>query len=54
MNLSNLAGIFLLFGIGYFRALERNLFSKVLFGIGSSRSLRLRRAASSAGRGVRD
>jgi VIT1/CCC1 family predicted Fe2+/Mn2+ transporter len=29
---SNLAGIFLLFGIGYFRALERDLISKVLFG----------------------
>jgi VIT1/CCC1 family predicted Fe2+/Mn2+ transporter len=33
---SNLAGIFLLFGIGYFRALERDLLSKVLFGFVSS------------------
>jgi len=33
---SNLGGIFLLFGVGYFRAFDRNLFSKVLFGLGSS------------------
>jgi VIT1/CCC1 family predicted Fe2+/Mn2+ transporter len=33
---SNLAGIFLLFGVGYFRALDENFFSKVLFGLSSS------------------
>jgi VIT1/CCC1 family predicted Fe2+/Mn2+ transporter len=33
---SNLSGIFLLFGVGYFRAFDRDLFSKVLFGLGSS------------------
>ncbi len=34
--ISNIAGIFLLFGVGYLRALERDLFSKVLFGFASS------------------
>jgi len=34
--LSNVLGIFLLFGVGYFRALDRNFFSKVIFGFGSS------------------
>ncbi|MCE5298798.1 MAG: hypothetical protein MUE45_01585 [Methanoregulaceae archaeon] len=33
---SNLSGIFLLFGVGYLRAFDRDLFSKVLFGLGSS------------------
>ncbi len=34
--ISNLAGIFLLFGVGYLRALERDLLSKVMFGFASS------------------
>jgi hypothetical protein len=34
--ISNLAGIILLFGVGYLRALERDLFSKVLYGFASS------------------
>jgi VIT1/CCC1 family predicted Fe2+/Mn2+ transporter len=34
--ISNVLGIFLLFGVGYFRALDRNFFSKVIFGFGSS------------------
>jgi VIT1/CCC1 family predicted Fe2+/Mn2+ transporter len=33
---SNLSGIILLFGVGYFRALDRNFFSKVIIGFGSS------------------
>lgn len=33
---SNLSGIFLLFGVGYLRAFDRDLFSKILFGLGSS------------------
>ncbi|MBP7412167.1 MAG: hypothetical protein KA818_11675 [Methanoculleus sp.] len=36
LAVSNLAGIFLLFGIGYMRTLDRNFFSKVLYGFGSS------------------
>jgi VIT1/CCC1 family predicted Fe2+/Mn2+ transporter len=34
--ISNVSGIVLLFGVGYFRALDRNFFSKVIFGFGSS------------------
>ena len=34
--ISNLAGIFLLFGVGYVRALDRDLFPRVLFGFGTS------------------
>jgi VIT1/CCC1 family predicted Fe2+/Mn2+ transporter len=36
LKISNLVGIFLLFGVGYFRALDRNVFSRVIFGLGSS------------------
>ena len=36
LNISNLAGIFLLFGVGYFRALDENFFQKVQFGFGSA------------------
>jgi VIT1/CCC1 family predicted Fe2+/Mn2+ transporter len=36
LKISNLVGIVLLFGVGYFRALDRNFFSKVMFGFGSS------------------
>lgn len=36
LKISNLVGIFLLFGVGYFRALDRNFFSRVIFGFGSS------------------
>lgn len=36
LNVSNLLGIVLLFVVGYFRALDKNLFSKVIFGFGSS------------------
>lgn len=34
--ISNLAGILLLFGAGYFRALSRDLFTRMLYGVGSS------------------
>ncbi len=36
LNVSNLLGIVLLFVVGYFRALDKNFFSKVIFGFGSS------------------
>ncbi len=36
LKISNLVGILLLFGVGYLRALDRNIFSRVIFGIGSS------------------
>jgi len=36
LKVSNLLGILLLFAVGYFRALDRDLFSKVMFGLGSS------------------
>jgi len=36
LKISNLVGIFLLFGVGYLRALDRNFFSRVIFGFGSS------------------
>jgi VIT1/CCC1 family predicted Fe2+/Mn2+ transporter len=36
LKVSNLLGIVLLFLVGYFRALDRDFFSKVMFGFGSS------------------
>ncbi|RPJ51789.1 MAG: hypothetical protein EHJ95_04890 [Methanobacteriota archaeon] len=36
LQISNLAGILLLFGIGYVRSLERDVISRVIFGIGTS------------------
>jgi VIT1/CCC1 family predicted Fe2+/Mn2+ transporter len=36
LQISNLAGILLLFGVGYFRALDSNVISRVIFGVGSS------------------
>lgn len=36
LNLSNVLGIVLLFGVGYFRALDKNFFSKVMYGFISS------------------
>jgi VIT1/CCC1 family predicted Fe2+/Mn2+ transporter len=36
LQISNLAGILLLFGVGYIRALDENVLSRVIFGVGSS------------------
>ncbi len=36
LNVSNALGIILLFGVGYFRALDKNFFSKVMYGFISS------------------
>lgn len=36
LSISNLAGILLLFGVGYCRAPDKDFFSKVLFGFGTS------------------
>jgi VIT1/CCC1 family predicted Fe2+/Mn2+ transporter len=36
LKISNFAGILLLFGVGYFRALDSNFFSRVIYGFGSS------------------
>jgi VIT1/CCC1 family predicted Fe2+/Mn2+ transporter len=36
LKVSNLLGIFLLFCVGYFRSMDKNVFSKVMFGLGSS------------------
>jgi hypothetical protein len=36
LDLSNLLGIVLLFGVGYFRALDKNFFSKIMYGFISS------------------
>lgn len=36
LKISNLVGILLLFLVGYFRALDQNFFSKVIYGFGSS------------------
>ncbi|MCJ7445536.1 MAG: hypothetical protein MUO26_13610 [Methanotrichaceae archaeon] len=36
LDISNMLGILLLFGAGYFRALERSLFSKITYGFGSA------------------
>ncbi|MDD1713809.1 MAG: VIT1/CCC1 transporter family protein [Methanoregulaceae archaeon] len=36
LAVSNLFGIFLLFGVGYFRAIEKDTFSRLLMGFGSS------------------
>lgn len=36
LNLSNVLGIILLFGVGYFRALDKNFFSKIMYGFISS------------------